>query len=70
MITQYYAVHRNDAEWMIGEQVRDCKHAFTFSGYDLGGMVDIAAPRGLVIVKATGDLHRADGIEPVIERIL
>ena len=68
MTIQYYAVHKEDAEWMIGEPVSMCKHAFMFSGYELNGMVEIAALRNLVIVKAEGSIFdtKEKLIQPVI----
>ena len=68
MTIQYYAVHKEDAKWMIGEPVSMCRHAFMFSGYELGGMVEIAALRGLVLVKAEGSIYddKEKFIEPII----
>jgi len=68
MTIQYYAVHSEDAKWMIGETVSYCKHAFMFSGYELGGMVELAALRGLKLVCAEGSIFEAGDckIKPII----
>ena len=68
MTTQYYMVHKQDAEWMIGEQVSACKHAFQMSGYELADLVEIAAQRGSVIVKAEGSIF--DSSEKIIQRVI
>lgn len=68
MTTQYYAVHKEDAKWMIGEPVSMCKHAFMFSGYELGEMVELASLRNLVLVKSEGSIF--DTKEKVIKPII
>lgn len=68
MTIQYYAVHKEDAKWMIGETVSSCKHAFVFSGYDCAGVVELAAQRRLVVVKAEGSIFDTSDkiIKPII----
>jgi hypothetical protein len=68
MTIQYYMVHKQDAEWMIGETVSSCKHAFQMSGYDLAGLAEIAAQRGSVIVKAEGSIFNSD--DKIIQRVV
>lgn len=68
MTIQYYAVHKEDAKWMIGETVTSCKHAFMFSGYELGGVAELAALRGLVVVKAEGSIF--DSKEKIIQPVI
>lgn len=69
MRTCYFAVHKDDASWMIGERISEGKHAVRFSGYDFGSMMEIAALQNLVILKTTGSifLKNEEGkFEPVI----
>ena len=68
MTIQYYAVHKEDAKWMIGEPVSMCKHAFMFSGYDLNGVVELAVLRNLVVIKAEGSIF--DSKEKIIKPIM
>ena len=68
MTTQYYMVHKQDAEWMIGEPVRFCTHAFQMSGYELAGLAEIAAQRGSVIVKAEGSIFNSE--DKIIQRVI
>lgn len=55
MAITYIAAHPADAEWMVGETVPVCKHAFRTSGYDLKGITEYAAGQRLKVLKIDAD---------------